>query len=61
MQDGTFESPGFSPKKNPQYMRLQYPTVQRKRMDGGFGKSRMQRETEISKVEFLAAGETLKA
>ena len=50
-----------SRQKEPQYLRLQYPTVQRrKKMDGGFGKSRMHRETEISKTEFLAAGETHK-
>ena len=30
----------------------------KEKMDGGFGKSRMHRETEISKIEFLAAGET---
>ena len=32
----------------------------KEKMDGGFGKSRMHRETEISEIEFLAAGETRK-
>ena len=52
-----------SRQKEPQYLRLQYPRVQKKKKKkggGGFGKSRMHRETEISKTEFLAAGETHK-
>ena len=59
MQDGTFESPGFS-AKDTSISPSAVPHSAKEKMDGGFGKSRMHRETEISYIEFLAAGETRK-
>ena len=63
MQDGTFESPGFSAKGTSIFASAVPQSAKKKKKKnggGGFGKSRMHRETEISKTEFLAAGETHK-
>ena len=59
MQDGAFESPGIS-AKGTSISASAVAYSAKKKIDGGFGKSRMHRETEISKTEFLAAGETHK-